>query len=103
MGLLGELQTRGGHALQGKLAALSDREFQVFGLLGRCLKPTRIACELGVSIKTVETHQRRIREKLAFRRGSEVIRCAERWATSLSMGSLNDGPAQMAGRRVAAL
>lgn len=45
-------------------AALSDREWQVFNATGRSLSTRAVAKELGIEMKTVETHQKRIREKL---------------------------------------
>ncbi|MGB8167711.1 MAG: response regulator transcription factor [Chthoniobacteraceae bacterium] len=48
----------------GDEGRLSERERTVFRLIGRGLGATAIARELSVSVKTVETHQRRIREKL---------------------------------------
>lgn len=48
----------------GDRGRLSERERTVFELIARELGATAIARELGVSVKTVETHQRRIREKL---------------------------------------
>ena len=48
----------------GDEARLSAREREIFLLIGHGLKPTAIARELSLSVKTVETHQRRIREKL---------------------------------------
>jgi DNA-binding NarL/FixJ family response regulator len=49
---------------RGETNALSEREQAVFELIGQGLKPTAIARSLGISVKTVETHQQRIRAKL---------------------------------------
>lgn len=43
---------------------LSDREFEVFQLMGRGLRATRISEELHLGIKTIETYQARIKMKL---------------------------------------
>jgi DNA-binding CsgD family transcriptional regulator len=48
----------------GEVSPLSNRELFIFKLLGRNLGPTAIAAELGVSVKTIETHQHRIKQKL---------------------------------------
>jgi len=45
---------------------LSDREFEVFQLMGRGLRATRIAEELNLGIKTIETYQARIKQKLSL-------------------------------------
>jgi DNA-binding NarL/FixJ family response regulator len=47
-------------------SALSDRELQVFRLLGQGKKMSDIAEELGVSVKTVETHVQHMKEKLGL-------------------------------------
>lgn len=53
-------------------AALSDRELQVFRLLGEGLGTRAVAEELHVSVKTVETHRQRIRQKLRLANGREL-------------------------------
>jgi DNA-binding NarL/FixJ family response regulator len=61
------------------LERLSDREFQVFELIGRGLATRGIAKNLGVSVKTVETHRYRIKEKLGLGAANEVVHFAIRW------------------------
>jgi DNA-binding NarL/FixJ family response regulator len=60
-------------------ARLSDRELQIFHMIGRGFGPTRVARELRLSIKTIETHRMRIRQKLGVENGSELNRRAESW------------------------
>lgn len=55
---------------------LSDREFEVFQMIGQGVGPSEIAERLGLSVKTVETHRERIKEKLNLASGSELIRYA---------------------------
>ena len=57
---------------EDELAALSERERQVFALLGGGLKAGAVAVEMRLSVKTVETHQKHIREKLRLRDGAEL-------------------------------
>jgi len=67
----------GGVEVRGRAeAALSDRELQVFRLLGQGLKPRGVAEELRVSVKTVETHVQRIKTKLGVATGGELQRRA---------------------------
>lgn len=61
------------------LDRLSDREFQVFELIGRGHATRDIAKTLGVSVKTVETHRYRIKEKLGFKGANEMVHYAIRW------------------------
>jgi DNA-binding NarL/FixJ family response regulator len=61
------------------LTQLSDRELQVFGMIGRGLGTSGIAKELHLSVKTIETHQMRMKQKLDLRNGAELNRRAETW------------------------
>jgi DNA-binding NarL/FixJ family response regulator len=54
-------------AVDLELARLSDRELQVFRLIGRGFGASRVATELHISVKTFETHQLHIKEKLRLR------------------------------------
>ena len=56
--------------------ALSDRELEVFRLIGRGLKTQEVAAQLHLSAKTVETYRDRIRAKLDLNTGLELGRCA---------------------------
>lgn len=58
---------------------LSDRELQVFEMLGSGLETWKIGETLGISIKTVQTYCLRIKEKLHLEGGGELIREAVRW------------------------
>jgi DNA-binding NarL/FixJ family response regulator len=72
-----EGMARGAMAVQeGDGAVLSDRELQVFRLIGQGLGTRALAVELRVSVKTVETHRQRIREKLGVATGNELQRRA---------------------------
>jgi DNA-binding NarL/FixJ family response regulator len=55
------------------LAALSDRELEVFRLIGEGHSTRHIANDLHLSVKTVETHQAHIKEKLSLRSARELI------------------------------
>jgi DNA-binding NarL/FixJ family response regulator len=59
--------------------ALSDRELQVFQLLGRGLNTKAIAGELEISPKTVDFYRESIKKKLGLPDGSAVIRHATLW------------------------
>jgi DNA-binding NarL/FixJ family response regulator len=58
---------------------LSDREWEVFQLIGRGKSTVQIAEELHLSPKTVETHRARVKEKLDLRTMPELISFASRW------------------------
>jgi DNA-binding NarL/FixJ family response regulator len=59
--------------------ALSDRELEVFGLLGKALTTREIAKRLNLSVKTVETHRENIKAKLGLKNHNELIRRAVEW------------------------
>ena len=62
------------------VAALSEREFQVFRLIADGIGPSEIAQRLGLSVKTVETHREHIKDKLNLKSGSELTRFCLQWA-----------------------
>lgn len=58
---------------------LSDRELEVFALVGEGMGPSQIAELLHLSVKTIETHKQKIKIKLNLRRGNELTRYAMQW------------------------
>jgi DNA-binding NarL/FixJ family response regulator len=68
---------RGDNTALGKL---TDREFEVFRLLGQGLTGAEIGERLRLSTKTVETHRLHLREKLGLKTGPALIKYAVRWA-----------------------
>ena len=58
---------------------LSDREFEVFQLIGQGIGTREIAGRLHLSVKTVEVHRANIKEKLQLTTATELIRYAVRW------------------------
>jgi len=61
---------------------LSDREFEVFQLIGRGRSTKEIAGQLHLSIKTVEVHRVNIKAKLQLATSSELVHYAVRWVES---------------------
>ena len=58
---------------------LSDRELEVFQLLGQGIETRRVAETLKVSMKTVQVYCARIKEKLKLANAAELLREAVRW------------------------
>lgn len=58
---------------------LTDREFEVFSLLGHGLPTRGIGERLHVSVKTVEAHRANIKAKLGLRTAPELVAYAARW------------------------
>lgn len=61
------------------IETLSDRELEVFGLIGQGLSTSKIAERLHLSVKTVETHREKIKRKLQLATGGELVRHAVQW------------------------
>jgi DNA-binding NarL/FixJ family response regulator len=64
---------------------LTDREFEVFELIGRGTSTREIAQKLHLSPKTVEVHRLHIKEKLQLSHASELVLHAVRWVESQHM------------------
>ncbi len=58
---------------------LSNRELEIFQLLGKGFKRNEIAKKLNININTVESHRRKIREKLNIETSSELTKIAVQW------------------------
>jgi DNA-binding NarL/FixJ family response regulator len=65
---------------------LSDRELEVFEMLGQGEGTRRIAENLRVSVKTVQAYCARIKEKLALKNATELLREAIRWNENKARG-----------------
>jgi len=73
---------RAGEGAGSPVELLTDREFEVFQLVGQGLSTKEIAAKLHLSAKTVEAHRLNIKEKLALKTSAELIRHAVRWIES---------------------
>ena len=75
------VQARSGreaHPING----LSDREFEVFEMIGRGLGTSEIARQLHLSVKTIETYQAKLKEKLDLADAAKLFQFALRWIES---------------------
>ena len=59
---------------------LSDREIQVFELIGNGKKTAEIAEQLNISVKTIETYRSKIKQKFNFTSSAELTRSAVLWS-----------------------
>jgi len=64
---------------QSPLADLSDRELEVFRLIGEGHSTRTIAEGLHLSVKTVESYQAHIKDKLSLKNGRELVQHAIQW------------------------
>lgn len=58
---------------------LSDRQFEIFQMIGLGKGTRTISEELKVSVKTVDAHRANIKEKLGLKSGNELVLYAVRW------------------------
>jgi len=65
------------------ISALSDRELQIFTMIGQGNSTREIADSLAVSVKTIETHRERIKDKLNLKNATELLRYAMRYTHNL--------------------
>ena len=77
--LLKSLATNEIEPARSEVKALSDRELQVFSLIGRGFGASRLATELHLSVKTIETYQAHIKEKLGLHSAAELSEKAAHW------------------------
>ena len=64
------------------IADLTDRELEVFRLIGEGHSTRQIAEQLHISVKTVESYQAHIKEKLSLRSARELVQHAIQWSIS---------------------
>ncbi|WP_054030214.1 response regulator transcription factor [Desulfatitalea tepidiphila] len=59
---------------------LTDRELEVFSLIGQGLNTRDIASRLNISVKTIGTYRERIKVKLGLKNAIELLRHAVNWS-----------------------
>jgi len=73
-------QVRGQKDINESLVkTLSDREMEVFALVGQWKKTSEIAAELHLSVKTIEYYREQIKRKLNLKSGAELTQYATNW------------------------
>ncbi len=65
--------------IQSPIENLSNRELEVFKLIGKGMTTRQIANGMHLSVKTVETHRENIKSKLDIPNGAELGRSAVQW------------------------
>ncbi len=73
---------RSGPAMSSPMAELTDRELEVFRLIGHGHGTRQIAEELHLSVKTVESYYAHIKEKLTLKNARELVQHAVQWVAS---------------------
>jgi DNA-binding NarL/FixJ family response regulator len=58
---------------------LTDRELEIFQLIGKGFSSGQIAGQLNLSVKTISAHREHIKQKLGIKTSGELVRCAVLW------------------------
>jgi DNA-binding NarL/FixJ family response regulator len=66
-------------AVSSPVERLSDRELEIFRLLGQGRTPSQIAGDLNLSLKTIQAYCSRAKQKFGFTSLTELLRAAIRW------------------------
>jgi len=80
-------QVRGqANLVESPVKGLSDRELEVFQLIGQWKSTGEIAAELHLSVKTIEYYREQIKRKLNLRSAAELTQPATEWVKRESAG-----------------
>ncbi len=85
-GILETFSGRHTEAAASPVQQLSDREFEVFQLIGQGKSTREIAVHLHLSAKTVEVHRLNIKKKLKLKTSTDLVRQAVRWLETEKSG-----------------
>lgn len=77
--ILHEVTGRGSPADESPIRRLSDRELEVFRLIGQGHGTREIAGLLHLSVKTIETYRANIKDKLGLASATQLVRFAAHW------------------------
>jgi DNA-binding NarL/FixJ family response regulator len=77
--LLASFSGRKSRQADSPFGKLTDREFEVFQMIGRGCSTREIAQQLGLSTKTVDVHRGNLKAKLDLKDTTALVRHAVRW------------------------
>ena len=80
------------YSRSSEINSLSDRELEIFSFIGRGVSVSELATELNVSVKTIETHQMRMKEKLALHSAAELRQKAREWLAKSAVNRIREDP-----------
>lgn len=76
------VSARHGRDARSSIERLSDRELQVFSLIGKGMSTQEVADQFGLSVKTIQTYREHIKSKLGLRNATDLIHQATQWVAS---------------------
>jgi DNA-binding NarL/FixJ family response regulator len=68
-----------GHPGQSPIERLTNRELEIFQMIGQGLTTRQIAGKLGLSPKTIDAHRERIKQRLELKNVTELTKHAVQW------------------------
>jgi DNA-binding NarL/FixJ family response regulator len=77
--MLDQVVVGGDPSTDSPVDLLSDRELEIVNMIGSGLPTREIAAKLHISIKTVESHRARIKEKLSLQNAIQLVQFCVRW------------------------
>lgn len=88
--LLKQLATGRPPEVSSPLGRLSDRELEVFRLIGQGISVREVAQKLHLSVKTIETHREHIKKKLHLKNSRELLQYAIHLVQSEGLGRIRE-------------
>jgi DNA-binding NarL/FixJ family response regulator len=85
--LLSQVAGKGGSPYENVIETLSDREFEVFQLIGRGVVSRQIAQKLNLSVKTIDSVRENIKHKLGLKTAAELVQYAIECVHDRNLGS----------------
>ncbi len=77
--LLNKLGDKSAQGQDSPVQSLTDRELEIFQMIGKGFSSGQIAEQLNLSVKTIGAHRERIKQKLGLKTSSEMVRYAVLW------------------------
>lgn len=90
--ILNQFAGKTGRGSQSSIEKLTDREFEVYQLIGEGKSTKEIAEQLHLSEKTVAVHRGHIKEKLGLSSALDLVRYAMRWTEARRTGRPSEPP-----------
>jgi two-component system, NarL family, response regulator NreC len=78
--LIRQVRSKNKSGVVSVLAGLTDREYEIFRLIGMGMSSSEIATKLTRSVKTIEAHRANLKQKLGLRNAIELNRFAANYA-----------------------
>lgn len=77
--LLNKMGDQPAQGQESPVQSLTDRELEIFQLIGKGFASGQMADQLNLSVKTIGAHRERIKQKLGLKTSGEMVRYAVLW------------------------